>query len=164
MNNNRVRLIVFGLVMLLAINACLFNVGRNDDGTLRVETNLTAEMIRTTLLTTANLPGDTTVQVELMDGYIQVYSDQLFVEGTIVKDVSFRLDMQVNNGLLDARISEASYSGNKIDDAQLAEYNQQISQSLQSAAQQNDRATLDSVSITPESVLMVWRVDASINQ
>ena len=79
MKNNRLRLIVFGLVMLLAINACLFNVGRNDDGTLRVETNLSAEMIRNTLLTTANLPGDTTVQVELKDGYIQVYSDQLFV-------------------------------------------------------------------------------------
>ena len=72
--------------------------------------------------------------------------------------------MQVNNGLLDATISEASYSGNKIDPAQLAEYNNVISQSLQAAAQQNDRATLDSVSITPESVLMVWRVDASINQ
>ena len=121
-------------------------------------------MIKNTLLTTANLPGDTTVLVELKDGYIQVYSDQLFVEGIIVKDVSFRLDLQVNNGLLEAVISEASFSGNKIDDAQLEQYNSVISQSLQAAGQQNDRATLDSVSITPESVLMVWRVDASINQ
>lgn len=164
MKNNRIRLLAFGLVMLLAINACLFNVGRNDDGTLRVETNLSAEMIRTTLLTTANLPGDTAVIVELKDGYIQVYSDQLYVQGAIVKDVSFRLDMQANNGQLEARISEASYSGNKIDTAQLEEYNSAISQSLQAAGQQNDRATLDSVSITPESVLMVWRVDTSINQ
>lgn len=164
MNNNKRRLLMFAVVMLLVMNACLFNVGRNDDGTLRVETNLSAEIIRTTLLTAANLSNDTNLDVQLMDGYVQVYSSQLEVQGVIVQDVTFRLQMSASNGQLQVQISDASYSGNAIDDADLVQYNDQIAQSLQAAAQQNDVATLDSVSVTPESVLMVWRVDPSINQ
>jgi hypothetical protein len=163
MKNNKTRLLLFGIVMLLVMNACLFNLGRNDDGTLRVETNLSGELLRTTLLATANLSEDTNVQVELMDGYVQVYSSQLFVQGQMVNDVSFQLYMSAVNGQLQVNISNASYDGNAIPDEDLAEYNQQIADSLQAAAQQNDVATLDSVSISPDGVVMVWRIDPGTN-
>lgn len=164
MKSNRTRLLVFGIVMLLVVNACLFNVGRNDDGTLRVETDLSAALIRTTLLATANLAEDTNLNVELMDGYIQITSDELTVQGVTVTDVSFRLDMSAVDGQLNVTVSDLSYSGNTLSDDQVQQYNDQIASALQEAAQSNDVATLDSVSITTDKVVMVWRVDPNINQ
>lgn len=163
MKSSKTRILLFGFAVLLLMSACLFNVSRNDDGTLRVETNLSAELIRTTLLAAANLPESTNVQVDLMDGYVQVHSDQLEVQGQTVNDVSFRLYLSAANGQLQVQISDASYSGNVIADEDVAQYNEQIAQSLQAATEQVDNASLDSVQVSPDGVLMIWRVDPSGN-
>ena len=163
MKKSKTRILLFGVTVLLLMSACLFNVTRNDDGTLRVETTLSADLIRTTLLAAANLPESTEVQIDLMDGYVQVHADQLKVNDQMVNDITFNLELTAADGKMQARIFNASYSGTPIPDEDLANYNEQIAQNLESAGAGVDNASLDSVQVTPDGVIMVWRVDASGN-
>ena len=163
MKNKKNQILLFSMIVLLLMSACLFNVARNEDGTLRVETTLSAELIQSTLLAAANLPENTNVQVELMDGYVQVHSDQLEVEGQTFTDINFRLYMSASGGKLQAKISDASYSGTLIPDDSLSAINEQISEALATNMEGVENASLDSVQVTPDGVVMVWRLNPGGN-
>ncbi len=161
----RTILIIFSVLLLTtALVGCAFNVNRNDDGTLRVETNLPIELVRTVIENAANFSNVVNLQLEAKEGYILVTADEIEVQGITARDVSLHLELGASSGQMTAEITNVQVADNTFDDETFEPYNQMIAARLQEASQQYERASVDSVTVSPEGILVVWRVDASLKK
>ena len=68
------------------------------------------------------------------------------------------MDLGVSNGELTASISDAQIDGVSIEQARVDHWNQTIANRIANIGSRNENAKLQSVSITPEEVLMTWNV------
>ena len=160
----RMKLLLVVGILGLAMMACsLFNIARNDDGTLTIETTLPLQVIQTVLETSVNFTEIADLQLEPRDGYIFVSAASVQYQGFTARNVSFHLELGVQNGQLSALITNVSVSDNLFDESLFESVNQMIADRISEAAQENERAELVSVSVTQQDgVKMVWMVDASL--
>ena len=96
---------------------------------------------------------------DLRDGYILVSAQRRRLSGDKTDTLSFRLDLGVNDGRLTAAISEAQINGIPIEEERLKLWNERIANRLARAGQRNPNSTLQTVSVTQDSVTMAWRVE-----
>jgi hypothetical protein len=142
--------------LTLAILACSnFNFGSLSDGNLRVETNLSLDLIQTALESASGFDQAVGLTLEPRDGYIYVQADELEVEGVTGTDVSYHLELSSSNGDLVAEITNVQSSNNALDSSHFESFNEQIAQMLTDENGLEDITNFESVSITPEGVSIV---------
>ncbi len=153
------KLFILSFVMLLALSACKSNFSRNEDGTLTVETSVTQAQLQEVI---SNAIADPLIQdltATLQNGYVSVSGTRQRLNDSSKTDtMSFRLDLGVSNGQLTASISDAQIDGVAIEQNRVDNWNQTIANRLSNFGGNNENATLQSVSITPEQVSMTWNV------
>jgi len=145
-------LVVLGLAILACSN---FNFDSMSDGNLRVETNLSLDLIQAALEASANFGQVVGLTLEPRNGYIFVKADVLEFQGITGNDVSFHLELSSSDGDLIAGITNVQSSNNAFDTSQFEILNQQIAQMLTDENGLEDITNFESVSITPEGVSVV---------
>ena len=147
------------ILVSLLTSACQFDVSRNDDGSLTVETSISAQELQTEISDAIADPLVQDVQVSLQTGYILVTGQrQRLKDSSKTDSLTFRLDLGVSNGQLTASISEAQIDGKAMEQSRIDNLNQTIANRLQKLGQKRANATLQSVNVTAESVSMTWLV------
>ncbi|MEJ2758266.1 MAG: hypothetical protein P8046_07265 [Anaerolineales bacterium] len=159
---NTHKLISIGMILVLLTISCSFlNVNRGDDGSLRVETNLTMDLIQSALGLATDLEQVVNLRLEPRDGYIYAQADSFQMEGISGTNVSFHLELGASNGVLTAKITNVEANGIVIDSSLFEPYNQMIAERLGQVTEMTDRASLETVSVTPDGVKMVWLLNTS---
>jgi len=151
-------IIVFLLVSALLLSACQKNITRNPDGSITAETSITQAELQQVITEAIADPLIKNITVTLHSGYISVTGErERLNDPGKVDTLSLRLDLGVSNGVLTASISSAQIDGVSIEASRVENWNQTIANRLANLIERGNRnATLQSVSITPEQVLMVW--------
>ncbi|MGD2026387.1 MAG: hypothetical protein PVI99_01110 [Anaerolineales bacterium] len=158
------KLLLVLVVLALAILACSnFNFDRLGDGNLRVETNLSLDLIQTALETTANFDQVVGLTLEPRNGYIYVHADVIEVQGVTGNDVSFHLELSSSEGDLIARITNVQAGNNAFDSNQFENYNEQIAEILTDQNGLEDITNFETVSVTPDGVSVVVIIETSSN-
>ncbi len=149
---------VFVLTAVL-LSACQYNVRRNGDGTASVETVISQQEVQDAVSAAIADPLVQNVTVSLQSGYVLVTGERQRLNDNSKADaLSFRLDLGVSDGHLTATLSDALLDGAALDQARVDEWSARISSRLSQVGQHSERASLQAVVISPESVTMTWVV------
>ena len=144
---------------ILLLSACRANISRNNDGSLTVETSITQQELQSVITSSIADPLVKNVTVSLQSGDVNVSAErQRLNDASKIDNLSFRLDLGVNNGQLSSTISNALLDGKPIEQAHVDNWNQTIANRLAKVGQKNPNAKLQSVSITTGGVSMTWIV------
>lgn len=152
-------LLLIGVLVILTLSCSLFSLQRSEEGALTMETNLSLQVITNILESAVDLSNFVNLQLELRDGYVFVQADSVQFQGIAASNVTFHIELLAVNGRLAGQITNLNVSGNLINESMLENYNQILSERLVQASQQSERAVLQSVSVSPEGVKMVWLID-----
>jgi len=145
--------------LLFFTSACRANISRNADGSLTVQTTVSQEKLQETITASIADPLIKELTVSLQSGYALVSGKrQRLNDASKMDTLSFRLDLTASNGQLTALISNAQLDGIAIEQNRVDNWNQTISNRLANIGQRNKNSTLQSVSITPDIVTMIWNV------
>lgn len=159
MKQNIKKLSVLAIILMLTLSACKANVSRNNDGSLSVETSVTQAQLQEIISSSIADPLIKSLTVTLQQGYVSVIGERERLNDASKTDtMSFRLDLGVSNGELTASISDAQIDGVSIEQNRVDHWNQTIANRIANIGSRNENAKLQSVSITPEQVLMTWTV------
>ncbi len=154
------QLVFLFLLGAVVLSACKANVSRNDDGSVTVETSVTQEQLQEVISSSIADPLVQELTVSLQNGYVSVTGVRQRLNDTSKTDaMSFRLDLGVSNGELTASVSDAQIDGIAIEQNRVDNWNQTIANRLAMIGGGNRNATLQSVSVTPEQVTMIWLVN-----
>ena len=159
MKQNIKKLSVLAIILMLTLSACKANISRNDDGSLSVETSVTQAQLQEIISSSIADPLIKSLTVTLQQGYVSVIGErERLNNASKIDSMSFRLDLGVSNGELTASISDAQIDGVSIEQNRVDHWNQTIANRIANIGSRNENAQLQSVSITPEEVLMTWTV------
>ena len=154
------KLSFLAVIVLLSLSACKANISRNDDGTATVETAITQAQLQEVISSSIADPLIQSLTVSLQPGYVSVTGERQRLNDASKTDImSFRLDLGVSNGELTASVSDAQIDGVAIEQNRVDNWNQTIANRLSLIDDKTGKATLQSVSITPEQVTMDWLVN-----
>jgi hypothetical protein len=153
------RLPVVLVILLFLTNACKANISRNNDGSLDVETTISQQELQDAISTSIADPLIKELTVSLQSGYVLVSGErQRLNDASKTDTLSFRLDLGVSNGQLTSSISNALLDGTPIEQNRVDHWNQTITNRLSLISNKNQNSTLKSVTITSDSVTMIWTV------
>ena len=159
MKNSTRKLSILFVVLVVFLSACRANISRNQDGSLTVETTIGQQKLQQAITASIADPLIKEMNVSLQSGYILVTGQrQRLKDSTRTDSLSFRLDLGVSNGQLTASISDAQLDGAPVDQARLDHWNQMIASRIVILGKKNPNSSLESVSVTTETVSMTWKV------
>lgn len=159
MKTNSKRIIVLLTSFALLLSACKANISRNADGSFDVETTVGQQELQEAITAAIADPLVREISVSLQSGYVLVSGVRERLNDPGKTDtLSFRLDLGVNSGQLIASISDAQLDGVPMEQKRVDHWNQTIANRLAILGQKNPNSTLKSVSITSNSVIMIWHV------
>ena len=143
----------------LALGACSIVVYRNPDGSLRLEVNLPESTIQEEIAAALDDPLITDLQADLRQGYIYVTAERKRVVGDGTDMLTFRLDLGTTAGHLTAVISDAKINDEPVDEAYVDIWNERLAKCLENAGKRNPDSSLQSVSVSDDSLDFIWRVE-----
>ena len=143
----------------LALGACSIAVDRNPDGSLRLEVNLPESTIQEEIAAALDDPLITDLQADLRQGYIYVTAERKRVVGDETDMLTFRLDLGMKEEHLTAVISDAKINGEPVDEAYVGIWNERLAKRLENAGKRNPDSSLQSVSVSDDSLDFIWRVE-----
>jgi len=150
---------LFALLLAAFTSACQRNITRNEDGSLLVETSITAQALQEALQAAIADPLIKEINVSLQSGYVLVSGQRERLKDSSKTDtLSFRLDLGVSNGKLTAVVSQAVLDGKPLDQARIEHWNETIAARLQKIGQNRVNAVLQSVVVSPDGIQMTWQV------
>jgi hypothetical protein len=159
MKNTMKPISVLLIVLALFTGACKANISRNDDGSVTLETSISAQELQEVINSSIADPLVKELTVSLQNGYASVIGKrQRLNDASKTDTLSFRLDLSASNGKLIASVSEAQIDNTPIDQARVDNWNQTITSRLSNFGGANENTTLQSVSITPQIVTLIWNV------
>ena len=152
------RFMMLGLAVVigLTMSACNWNAQRNADGTWTVTATLTESDAQQAIDMALDDPLIKAVQVDFQTGYIAVSADRQSVDGSHTDRLTFRIDLSVVNAHLGLVISDVRLAGQPVDASLVSVWNQRIANRLERAGQRHPNNTLQSVTVTPDELTMVW--------
>lgn len=156
-----IAILILSTLMGLLLSACQANITRNPDGSLRVETSMTEASLQTEITAAIADPLIQSVTVDLQSGYILASGERKRLNSDQTDTLTFRLDLGVSDGHLTAVISNAQIDGVPVEQARVDLWNERIANRLTHAGQRRANSTLQSVTVSSDSVSMVWRVETS---
>jgi hypothetical protein len=153
------KLSVLLIVFLFAISACRANISRNADGSTTVETTITQQELQEVVSAAIADPLVKNVTVSLQSGYVSVSAErQRLNDASKTDSLTFRLDLGVNNGELTSSISNAQLDGKPLEQNRVDNWNQTIANRISKLGQKNPNSTLQSITIAPSMVTMIWNI------
>ncbi len=166
MKHNLKLFALFLLVGLLGtlVSGCAATITRNDDGSLTVETSMTAESLQAEIQAAIADPLIQNLTVQLKQGYIDVNGERKRLNSDQTDTLTFRLDLGVSSGHLTATISNALIDGKAVEANRVALWNERIANRLENFGQRRSDSSLQSVNVTSEAITMVWRVETARSQ
>lgn len=158
------RWMVWLLVAAVALSACTIQVDREDDGSLRAESRIPEKSIGKEIALALRDTQVKELTVDLRQGYMQVTGVRELPVGGHTDTLRFNLALGVVDGHLTATISDATLNDNPIPEERVAEWNERIARNLERRAGNHPNSTLQSVSVTPDAVTMVWRIETKYSR
>ena len=159
MNKSIKRITTLLAALLLLTSACKANISRNDDGSVSIETSITQQELQEVISSSIADPLVQELTVSLQTGYVSVTGTrQRLNDASKTDTLGFRLDLSVSNSQLIASVSDAQIDGIAIDQSRVDNWNQTIANRLSNFGSGQRNATLQSVTITPEIVMLTWSV------
>ncbi len=153
-------LLLFVLLLAALASACQRNISRSADGSLSLETSITAQALQEAISAAIADPLIKEISVSLQSGYVLVSGERQRLNDSSKTDMlSFRLDLGVSSGKLTASVSQATLDDQPLDQARIENWNATIAARLQKIGQNRANAVLQSVVITSDSVQMTWQVN-----
>ena len=154
---------IFKLALLflfaLIVTACKKDIVRNEDGSLTVETKISQQELQEVITSSIANPLVKNLTVSLQSGYVLVSGErQRLNDSSKTDSLTFRLDLSVNNGQLAVAITNAQVDGVPIEQNRVDNWNQTIANRLSNFGKRSEKATLQAISVTTESVTMSWKV------
>jgi hypothetical protein len=147
------------LAAVLLTSACTIHIDRNDDGSLRAESQLPEETLQREIKLAIADPQVQELTADLHDGYISVTGVRKRVGSDETDKLTFRLTLGVADGHLTAAISDAVLNDIPIAQERVDKWNERIAENLEKGGQKNPNSTLQAVNVTAEEVTMVWRIE-----
>lgn len=142
-------------VLAIAASACTIDVERNTDGSLQINSLMTAEALETEF---ERDPKNEDVSVEIRDGFMLVDASGTERNGDEFA-VNFRVDVGLAGDTLAVDISDAFYNGWEIPSDIVEQWDDAIAAELTKAARNDPDATLVSVVADNGQIEMEWRVE-----
>jgi hypothetical protein len=159
MNNTTQKLSILFVIILLFVSACRANISRNDDGSLTVETTISQQELQTAITAAIADPLIKELTVSLQSGYVLVTGQRERLNDASKTDkLTFRLGLGVSNGQLAATISNAQLDGVPVEQNRVDHWNQTIANRLVILGKKNPNSSIQSVSVTPDAVSIIWKV------
>jgi hypothetical protein len=146
-------------LVILLVTACKADIARNDDGSLTVETEITQEQLQEVITSAIADPLVKNVTVSLQSGYVLVSGErQRLNDASKTDSLTFRLDLSVSDGKPTATISNAQLDGVAIEQNRVDNWNQTIANRLSNFGGKSEKALLQAINVTTESVTMTWNI------
>lgn len=147
------------IALALLTSACKASISRTDDGSVTLETSITQQELQEVISSSIADPLVQELNVSLQTGYVSVTGTrQRLNDASKTDTLGFRLDLSVNNGQLIASVSDAQIDNTPIDQARVDNWNQTIANRLSNFGEGRGNATLQSVTITPQIITLIWSV------
>ena len=164
MKSTPIRFAILILFLILMSIGCIADIARNPDGSLRIETKMTAEAIQTQINLALADPTIKDLTVVLHEGYIYAQGTKQR-EGQDINDtLSFNIRFGAEHGVLTAVIYDAKFNQTPIPDDQVSTWNITIAEKFQEFAMQTENASVESVHVNPEAVVLILRVETPRSQ
>jgi len=148
-------------LMVLLTSACTVDIDRNADGSLSVAGRMSSESLQQEIELSLKDPLIEELNVDLHDSYILVKGDRRRVSGSEIDEISFRLDLRADDGVLVAEISDATVNDYPIDQERVDLWNERMASNLTRAARRRPHSSLTGVQITAGGVVMTWQVETA---
>jgi hypothetical protein len=160
---------LLSLILLLGplgalVSGCTANITRNADGSLTVETSMTAESLQSEIQAANADPLIQNLTVQLEQGYINVSGERKRLNSDQTDTLTFRLDLGMSNEHLTATISNALIDGQAVEANRAALWNERIANRLENFGQRRSNSSLQSVNVTSEAITMTWHVETARSQ
>jgi hypothetical protein len=153
-------------IMLVAVaafalltGACSIDVARNDDGSLQLETVLTEDSLANELAMGIDDPNVESMTVDMKDGYALVEIEARRERGVGTDDISFRVDMFVDDGHLGVNVTEAVWNDIPIPQELTDVWNEELAAELEEEAKKEPDSTLVAVELTENALTMEFRLE-----
>jgi len=155
------------LMLLAACGRANINIQPAADGTALITVGIPEAEINTIIaaaLANSDNPLLREPSVDLQNGQMVISGehDRRDGSGRVAGTVTLRV--AVNNGVIEAEIINVNIEGVDVSDERIANFNQRLSENLGSRAlQNNERAQLDSITITDDRLEFQLRVQRANN-
>jgi hypothetical protein len=149
------------LLLSITLTACDIKIDRNEDGSLNIKSHMTEQALQTQIDLAIADPLIKDFTVEFYSGYAMVSAVRKRVVSDVTDDMSFRLDLGAQDGHLTAVISDAKVNDFPFDSDIIAVWNERLAIKLEMEAKRNPNSNLEQVSMDPDGVTMVWRVETA---
>lgn len=145
----------------LLAGACSIDVARNDDGSLEVETVLTEESVKNEIAKGVDDPQIKYLTVDMKPGYVLVAMERVRDSGIGIDEVSFRVDLSVEDGHLAADVTDAVWNDFPIPQELVDIWNEELAAGLEEEGKKDPDSTLSVVTLTEDSLTMQWHVETA---
>ncbi len=149
-------LVVVTAFALLA-GACSIDVERNEDGSLQLTTVLTEESLANEIAKGIDDPNVNYMTVDMKDGYALVEIEADRESGFGVDNISFRVDLFVDNGHLGVNVTNAVWNEIPIPQELTDIWNEELAAQLEADAKEDPDSTLVAVELTEDALTMEFR-------
>jgi len=154
MRSKKTLLMAAMAALALLLSACSVNIERNQDGSLQVDGEITAESLAAEF---ERDPENNSVDVRVDDGVLWLDVEGVDENGDYVANL--RVELAVADGTVVVDITEAFYNGWTVPDEIRDEFNKEIAKEIKKAVNQNPDATLLSLVADDGKITTEWRVD-----
>ncbi len=138
----------------LVAGACSIDVERNDDGSLQIETVLTEESVKNEIAKGIDDPQVNYLTLDMKEGYALVDMERVRDSGIGVDNISFRVDLFVDNGHLGVNITEAVWNEFPIPQELVDIWNEEMAVELEREAKEDPDSTLVAVNLSETELTM----------
>jgi ABC-type glycerol-3-phosphate transport system substrate-binding protein len=154
MRSTKVLMVAVLTALALLASACSIDVERNDDGSLRIDGEITAESLAAEF---ERDPENNSVDVAIKDGVMLIDVAGVDENGEYVANL--RVELSAGDGTLVVDITEAFYNGWTVPDKIRDEFNKAIAKEIRKAVQENPDAALVSLVADDGKIVTEWRVE-----
>ena len=154
---NRIMVMMAVAAFALLAGACSIDVERNDDGSLQIRTVLTEESLANEIAKGIDDPNVNFMNVDMKDGYALVEIEADRESGFGVDNISFRVDMFVDDGHLGVNVTEAVWNEVPIPQDLVDIWNEELAAQLEADAKEDPDSTLVAVELTESALTMEFR-------
>lgn len=154
MRTKRTLLIAALAALAVLASACTIDVERNGDGSLQIESVITAESLASEF---ERDPENDEVDVSIDDGVMLLDVEGTDENGEYVANL--RVELSALDGAPVVDITEAFYNGWTVPDEIVEKFNQAIADEITKAVSENPDARLVSLDADDGELAMEWRIE-----
>lgn len=159
MRSTKVLMVAVLTALALVASACSIDVERNDDGSLRIDGEMTAESLAAEL---ERDPNNNSVDVAINDGVMLIDAEGVDENGDYVANL--RVELAAADGALLVDITEAFYNGWTVPEGIRDAFNKAIAKEIKKAVKQNPDATLVSLVADDGRIVTEWRIETEASK